>query len=616
MTKHTIPEAALAQHIAVLGKTGSGKTSTEKLAVEQVVDDGFRVCVLDAIKSDWWGITSSADGKHAGLPFRILGGPRGHVPLHSSAGKVIGQLVGSGKLPLSIIDMADFEAGGLQRFFVDFAPALMRAARGVLYLVIEEAHEFAPKERAGFGGAENMAIHWAKKLATAGRSKGIRLIVATQRVQALHNAVLGSCETLITHRLTTPADQEPVIKWLKANIDKEAVQQVAASLSSLPTGTGWVCSGEAKVFAQIKFQKFKTYDNTATPTGDDAVVDVKTAPVDQEELRSIIGDAVKEAEASDPRLLRAEISRLKVELAKKPSNVPAKTDTAPAKPAGPRREDLATINALHKALEETMKVIVKISAQDFFKAGTEGLDKAEIEKAIAGAAQSVVKLAERHLERRNAELDSLRKEAQRVAARLKGLLEQKDELTVDVAVRRNEPFTVSPGRSEAPKAPRQNVQYTGAGAALTKAERLILTALAQYPLGRSKTQVAILTGYSSNGGGFNNAMSSLRSAGRADGAGDRITITEAGLQALGNFEPLPHGDELLQHWYRQLGKAERATLEALVVVYPKGMTKEEVAARAGYEPNGGGFNNALSRLRSLELISGRGELVASEDLFG
>jgi hypothetical protein len=72
----------------------------------------------------------------------------------------------------------------------------MRHARGVVYLVIEEAHELAPKERAGFG-AENMAIHWAKKLATAGRSKGIRLIVATQRVQALHNAVLGSCETLI-----------------------------------------------------------------------------------------------------------------------------------------------------------------------------------------------------------------------------------------------------------------------------------------------------------------------------------------------------------------------------------------------------------------------------------
>jgi DNA helicase HerA-like ATPase len=152
--KHAIPTEVLRHHTAILGKTGSGKTSTEKLAVEQVVDEGYRVCILDTLKSDWWGITSSASGKSEGLPFKILGGPRGHVPLHSSAGKVIGQLVGSGKLPLSIVDVADFEPGGVQRFFVDFAQALWKNAKGVVYLVIEEAHEIAPKERAGFG-AEN-----------------------------------------------------------------------------------------------------------------------------------------------------------------------------------------------------------------------------------------------------------------------------------------------------------------------------------------------------------------------------------------------------------------------------------------------------------------------------
>ena len=40
-----------------------------------------------------------------------------------------------------------------------------------------------------------------------------------------------------------------------------------------------------------------------------------------------------------------------------------------------------------------------------------------------------------------------------------------------------------------------------------------------------------------------------------------------------------------------------------------------MAAAAGYEASGGGFNNALSRLRTLELVSGRGDLRASDDLF-
>jgi hypothetical protein len=38
-------------------------------------------------------------------------------------------------------------------------------------------------------------------------------------------------------------------------------------------------------------------------------------------------------------------------------------------------------------------------------------------------------------------------------------------------------------------------------------------------------------------------------------------------------------------------------------------------AEHGYEVNGGGFNNAQGRLRTLELVQGRGELHANENLF-
>jgi hypothetical protein len=44
-------------------------------------------------------------------------------------------------------------------------------------------------------------------------------------------------------------------------------------------------------------------------------------------------------------------------------------------------------------------------------------------------------------------------------------------------------------------------------------------------------------------------------------------------------------------------------------------TQDEVVAKAGYEANGGGFNNALGRLKTLELVQGRGDLRDSDNLF-
>jgi hypothetical protein len=92
-------------------------------------------------------------------------------------------------------------------------------------------------------------------------------------------------------------------------------------------------------------------------------------------------------------------------------------------------------------------------------------------------------------------------------------------------------------------------------------------------------------------------------------------ITEAGIQALGSWEPLPTGSALIDYWRDRLGKAERLILETLTQGYPDTLSKEEVAAKAGYEANGGGFNNALGRLRTLELVQGRGKLRASDNLF-
>lgn len=170
-------------------------------------------------------------------------------------------------------------------------------------------------------------------------------------------------------------------------------------------------------------------------------------------------------------------------------------------------------------------------------------------------------------------------------------------------------------RSLARPAPRNAVRGSGPGdSSLAGGERKILTALAQYSAGRTKQQVAILTGYAHNGGGFSNYVSALRTKGYIEGDSSLLRITAAGSKALGSYQPLPSGRALFEHWLGQLGKAEREILRALYEDWPTARPKEYVAVKAGYAADGGGFNNALSRLRTLELIEGKAKLKASDQL--
>ena len=96
---------------------------------------------------------------------------------------------------------------------------------------------------------------------------------------------------------------------------------------------------------------------------------------------------------------------------------------------------------------------------------------------------------------------------------------------------------------------------------------------------------------------------------------EHLKITPDGVEALGDYEPLPSGPALIDYWLRRLSKAERSILKVLTEYYPRLMTKEEIAEQAGYESSGGGYNNALGKLRTLELISGRTEIQANATLF-
>lgn len=87
---YPIPDAALDGRLAVVGISGSGKSTTAKGGVEKLLNAQRRVCVVDLLDG-WWGLRLKRDGKTPAFPVIIFGGAHGDLPLTENAGKLIGR---------------------------------------------------------------------------------------------------------------------------------------------------------------------------------------------------------------------------------------------------------------------------------------------------------------------------------------------------------------------------------------------------------------------------------------------------------------------------------------------------------------------------------------------
>ena len=262
-----------------------------------------------------------------------------------------------------------------------------------------------------------------------------------------------------------------------------------------------------------------------------------------------------------------------------------------------------------------MKVTAKITAFGFeqTKVNPKQLEQA-VQKAVEEIGQKIAVASE--IRRR--EFEQLKREAQHLLMPLEKVIDKKVNISVDV-VRAQPPFVLGPS---SPSPTPSSIPARGSRVApppppsptpgaeksqLGKALRLILIALAQH--GEcSKRKTALLSGYALGGGGFNNALAEANSKGYIERRGENLTITQAGVDALETVPPLPAGDELLNHWRSQFSKAEREIFDVLYQNQNGPMTDEDIAAKtaSGYVAGTGGFSNALSRLRTLEIVEGSG----------
>lgn len=541
---HPIPEAALAQHIAILGKTGSGKTYAAKGVVENILKEGGRVCVIDPTGA-WHGLRSSATGKSAGFPVVIFGGSNADLPLGAAHGEALAEIIGTSSTP-AIIDTSLMRVGERTRFFADFADAMVRKNKGPLHLVIDEAHLFAPQGKVNDPQSGAM-LHAANNLVSLGRSRGLRIILITQRPAKLHKDSLTQVETLVALRLIAPQDRKAVEEWIKDNADEKKGREIITSLATLPTGQGWVWAPEIDLLERVTFPKIKTFDTSRAPDADEAGAGVVLAPIDRGAIEQRLQVVAADALANDPKVLKAEVAKLRRELAAKPvAGIPT------ADPEAEKRAFAAGVREYQGRI-----VPAFASLQNAWTAYSKA-------RTTLGAAIEDFEI---------------------VAA-------------VALEYRAPQPPRTSLQKVQtSPRAARPAAPLVKANGQFNRSQHKVLRSLAMWKsLGHenpSREMVAAASGYSPNSGGFNNLLGGLATAGAI---GKPMPGHINLLMAVDDMSA-DEGREMLLGY---LTNPQRKLVDALNGA--GGISRDDLGAATEYSPNSGGFNNLIGSLSTLGLI--------------
>lgn len=554
----------------VYGARGSGKTVLGSVMAEEATKCGQRFCAID-LKGDWYGLKSSADGKREGLPVVIFGGDHADLPLEDGAGKWMGETVA--KLAQScVLDLENLSKTKQRRLLADFFESLYEHNREPLLLLMDESQRYAP-QAGGRGIDPEIArcLGAVEDLIKLGRKHGIGPVLISQRGSSLNKECSELCDVLVAFRTPGPLDQDRIKDWLDANTTRAQRDEVMSQLSGLETGTAVFASGHPrlKLFGVFDVRMRETFDSSATPEiGKRRREPTKLAEPDLAELRLKMGEAIQRQKDEDPRELRKKIAELERELKTKTAPTPTKIERVEVPIIG--KEGLA---ALHNVTKELTELSLATHA---------------LQERVDAASVAWRKATE------NAYSTELLREARAARQTPTGTL--KLYKSID-----------------------QSKRVTNGDRKLSKCARMILTAIAQrYPRATTKSQAAIMSGYSVKSSSFDNAMSELRIAELIEGSGAALTLTAAPRELGIDFDVLPtEGPGLLRYWVDRLGKCESALLAALADAYPRGLDKKELADRSGYSEASSGFDNALSRLRTLKLAEGeRGAPIrASEELF-
>lgn len=312
---------------AILGITGSGKSNTAAVLIEEGLANGLPMTIIDT------------DGEHWGLKekFEILVAGRGeHVdveigPLQAAR---LAELSVRQRLPviLDIGEMSLDEQFEMVKAYLDKLWEVCSILREPYQVVVEEAHEFVPQ--GGRTPVKDILIRIFKR----GRKRGLSCVLVSQRSQKVDKEVLTQARLFFLHRVIHPVDLRVYQDLIP--LPAKQVDQIAGDLKSGQAGVLW---NNRLTIAYIRLRS--TFHAGATPTMNGAPLP-KLREIDKailDGLRSAVSEETKPEAAQPDPAGAARIQELERQVAALRTENQRLCDELKARPPEVTRADEAVI---------------------------------------------------------------------------------------------------------------------------------------------------------------------------------------------------------------------------------------------------------------------------------
>jgi hypothetical protein len=232
----------------ITGKSGSGKSNTTSVLIEELLDEGFTLLVIDT-EGEYYGLKEEYELLHVG------GDDFADVIVGIEHADTVAETALEDNVPV-ILDVSGYddadEAEGLVKAVLTDLFRREKSVRKPFLVVIEEMQEYLP-QRGGGGELGTLLTRIAKR----GRKRGLGVCGISQRPSSVDKDFITQCDWMVWHRLNWENDLD-VVRNVMGAARANAIEEFAP-------GEGFLMTDWDDTVRQVRFRRKRTHDAGATP---------------------------------------------------------------------------------------------------------------------------------------------------------------------------------------------------------------------------------------------------------------------------------------------------------------------------------------------------------------